>query len=222
MADTRVLILAAGDGTRWGNYRGVQKHELMIEGEKLIHRTARQFLSYTDDVYIVAKDSSYAYPGTKLFVPQENLEWLDFAKYYCTKELWSQDRTILAFGDVYFTDYAIEKIMLDEREICFCFRSAIKSEVTGHGPEVFTFAFTGSQHEKVTAHLERLIADKTPPPGGRRTYKSLVRALQRPDYDNNDLHIDIDDWTSDFDFPEDLDEWEKRRAALLASSNDKV
>lgn len=222
MADTRVLILAAGDGTRWGNYRGVQKHELMIEGEKLIHRTARQFLSYTDDVYIVAKDDSYSYPGTKLFIPQENPEWLDFAKYYCSKELWSEERTILAFGDVYFTDDAIEKIMHDEREICFCFRSAIKSEITGHGPEIFTFAFTGSQHEKVTAHLEQLISNKTPPPGAWRTYRSLVRSFPNPNYECNDLFIDIDDWTTDFDFPEDLDEWEARRAAFLASSSDKI
>jgi hypothetical protein len=28
---------------------------------------------------------------------------------------------------------------------------------------------------------------------------------------NNDKYVEIDDWTEDFDFPNDLIEWEKRR-----------
>jgi 2-C-methyl-D-erythritol 4-phosphate cytidylyltransferase len=37
-----VFILAAGDGTRWNNYRGAPKHRLVIEEEVLIERTSGQ------------------------------------------------------------------------------------------------------------------------------------------------------------------------------------
>jgi hypothetical protein len=30
-----------------------------------------------------------------------------------------------------------------------------------------------------------------------------------------DDHINIDDWTEDFDFPKDLDTWEEKRMAWL-------
>ena len=47
----------------------------------------------------------------------------------------------------------------------------------------------------------------------------LFKHLQRTE-DNNKLfatdnHIEIDDWTEDFDFPSDLDTWEEKRMAWL-------
>ena len=38
----KILILADGEGKRWGNYKGVPKHLLEIDGERLIDRMIRQ------------------------------------------------------------------------------------------------------------------------------------------------------------------------------------
>jgi hypothetical protein len=39
--------------------------------------------------------------------------------------------------------------------------------------------------------------------------------LVRPNYIHNNNHIDIDDWTTDFDYPDDIKLWESRRADQL-------
>lgn len=200
--NNRVLILAAGDGFRWGNYRGTAKHFVDIDGEKLLHRTCRQFLTYSSDVYVVGKSEEYSYPGTKLFIPPRDPNWGDFAKYKSSKELWSSGRTILAFGDVNYSDAAINTITSTPGEIMFFLRPG-HSTITGGRPEVFTLAFDGSAHERINAALDQLIRGKVPPPGASRTYHHLVR----PHYTDNNLHTIIDDETTDFDFPYDYDKW---------------
>ena len=39
-------ILANGEGKRWGNYKGVPKHLIEIDGETLIDRTVRLLAKY--------------------------------------------------------------------------------------------------------------------------------------------------------------------------------
>jgi hypothetical protein len=203
---TRVLVLAAGDGSRWGNYKGVVKHFINIDGEKILHRTCRQFLNYTADVHVVGKSNDYSYPRTRLFVPRQDDSWGDFAKYWSSRELWSSERTVLAFGDVYYTDQAVEKIMTTPGEIMWFLRQN-HSTMTGGRPEIFTLAFDSSAHATLDQHFERLIKDKVPPPGGWRLYRSLVR----PRYQDNEMRVVIDDETTDFDFPRDLDNFERLR-----------
>jgi choline kinase len=38
MVGTRVIVIAAGDGTRWNNYRDTPKHLVTIEKEILLQR----------------------------------------------------------------------------------------------------------------------------------------------------------------------------------------
>jgi hypothetical protein len=200
--NNRVLILAAGDGSRWGNYRGTAKHFVDIDGEKLLHRTCRQFLTYSSDIYVVGKSEEYSYPGTKLFIPPHDPNWGDFAKYRSSKELWSSSRTTLVLGDVYCSDQAVETIMTTTGDIMWFLRHS-HSEITGGRPEIFAFAFDSSAHERIDNALSALIQGKVPPPGGWRIYRHLVR----PNYLNNALHTVIDDETTDFDYPYDYDKW---------------
>lgn len=207
--NNRVLILAAGDGSRWGNYKGIAKHFVNIDGEKLLHRTCNQFLKYTSDVHVVGKSKEYSYPGTKLFIPPHDPDWKDFAKYRSSRELWSLNRTILAFGDVYYSDNAVETIMTTSGEIMWFLRHNY-STITGGRPEIFTLAFDGSAHALIDSHLNALIKGNVPPPGAWRMYRSMVR----PKYHDNKMHIVIDDETTDFDFPYDLDNFENLRSNL--------
>ena len=37
----RYIIMADGEGKRWGNYKGVPKHLITVEGETILERTIR-------------------------------------------------------------------------------------------------------------------------------------------------------------------------------------
>src|SRR3972149_2869907 len=87
-----IIIVAGGDGTRWNNYLGVKKHKVKIDGEELINRTCRLFNSST----II--EEKYNETNTEV------------DKLLATKKYW-KDRTIILFGDVYFTEDAIKKIL---------------------------------------------------------------------------------------------------------------
>ena len=205
---TRVLILAAGEGSRWENYRGVQKHKLLIEGEVLVERIVRQFLNYTNDVVVVGSDESYEVEGASCYIPPYHHKWKDMAKFWSTRDIWSEQRTVLVFGDVYFTDEAVETIMKDEGEFTFFLRSK-GSELTGKPwREIFAIAFNGSFTETLKARvLEIIESDRALRTGGWHLYKRLEHEYK------NTFSVEIDDWTEDFDFPVDIERWEERRAS---------
>jgi choline kinase len=115
-----VFILAAGSGTRWNNYRGSPKHRLLIEGEILIERTYRQFSKYADKVIIVANEEQ---GFAQTYIPPENKSWRDIAKFYSSRDIWTEGKNILVFADVYFTDEAVERIMMDPYGLSFYLRS---------------------------------------------------------------------------------------------------
>ena len=47
----KIIILADGEGKRWGNYKGVPKQLLRIDGETLLDRMIRQFKEYEDSYW---------------------------------------------------------------------------------------------------------------------------------------------------------------------------
>lgn len=207
----KALILAAGESSRWNNYRGGKKHFLTIDGEVLIHRTVRQCLQRTDDVTVVGLDESYEVPGAKLFVPNRpDPAWLDMAKFRSSMELWSDTRTVLLLGDVYFTDSAIDQIFSSTQSWVFLLRKG-PSTITGGRAEVFAVAFDSSAQSRIKNSIQLLIDGRVAPhAGGWRLYRDLIRPAYGNPF-NNDHHIAIDDWTTDFDYPSDLDEFESRR-----------
>ena len=110
----RTLILCAGDGTRWGNHLGVPKHLIPIEGQRLLNRTAAQFAEH-GEVEVVVSDIT----DTRYWVPTPaliDIAHLDPTRYGVDKLLsarhcWDPTQAmVLAFGDVWFSDDAVETI----------------------------------------------------------------------------------------------------------------
>ena len=57
-----VVIMCAGNGTRWNNYLGVPKHLINIGGETLIERVVRLLRNNNvGDIYITVKDNDPRY-----------------------------------------------------------------------------------------------------------------------------------------------------------------
>jgi hypothetical protein len=206
-----VFILAAGSGTRWNNYRGTPKHRLLIEGEVLIERTYRQFSKYADKVIIVANENDYF---AQTYIPPENKAWRDIAKFYSSRDIWTEGKNIMVFADVYFTDDAVERIMNDPYGLSFYLRSKGSQLTKKLWKEIWGIGFEGSSIPILESAILKIIESKENySAGGWRLHDQLTQDKQRFN------SVEIDDWTEDFDFPADIDTWEKRRKRVLAQIN---
>jgi hypothetical protein len=212
----KVLILAAGSGTRWGDFRGVPKHLVEVEGETLLARTCRQFSKYSRDITVVGpEDSRYQIDGCSLYTPQGGTG-RELEKFSSSMSLWSEtDRTVLVYGDVYFTDEAVDLIMDGEEGWKYFCRSK-PSSITGKNcKEIFAISFTPEKKEWIEKSVMSIIDLKTTT-GGWSLFRFLtmgtsnVAVSDRRMFDTGN-HVEIDDWTEDFDFPVDLVNWEQSR-----------
>lgn len=207
---TKVIIAAAGEGERWKNYFNVPKHLIEIEGEILLHRIYRQFKKYTNDIVIIAKDERYQIEGCNVEAPLSG-EWLDFGKIYSSNHLWSNDKTIIVFGDVYFTDDAVQIIMSNTDPYKFFLRKGgSKYSAKKHG-EIFAFAFSGDMNEKIKQYINELVEKKQGGAGAWRLYLHMHNITHKRDHFKTDAYVEINDWTDDFDYPRDLVMWKKMR-----------
>lgn len=228
-ASHRVLVLAAGDGRRWNNHEGSPKHLVNIEGERLLDRTIRQFKKYTNNIIVVGVDERYKVDGLELFVPKPPARfvypkklkvrgWKEMDKFASSMHLWSEGRTTLVLGDVYFTDEAVETIMnCDKTWTTFCRTGG--SQITGKDyKEIFAFSLDKQHHEEFINAIEKLI-DVVKTSGGWSLYRLLTRGIHEAVDHNllfdNDRYVEIDDWTEDFDCARDLINWKAKRQASL-------
>jgi hypothetical protein len=210
----RILILCAGEGSRWGNYTGVPKHRVVVEDEVLIERTVRQFLKYTDDIVVVANDGSDNIPGTTNYIAKKNESPTIMDKFLSSQEQWSDTKTIIVYGDVYFTDEAVEMIVTNDGPICFYLRKT-RSKITGKGwGEIFGISFDGYLNKSMLENLNNVFfkdfANNNSVPAGWMLLRHILNVKQTHQIflpENNHIYINIDDWTEDFDYPQDFDNW---------------
>ena len=221
---TKVLIMAAGNATRWRNHEGVPKHLVNIEGEILVHRTARQFAERGCCVVIIGADERYRYPGAELYIPRDDERQVELDKFLVGKHLWGPDRTILAFGDVYFTDEAIDSIVNDESRFRFYLRQQ-GSKLTGKlAKEMFAVSFTDETKHRLFSVVEKLKEEgRVTKAGGWSVFRQIVTGTTiigggNYIFKDPELFVDIDDWTEDFDFPRDLDTWRANRERWLTEN----
>jgi hypothetical protein len=81
--------------------------------------------------------------------------------------------------------------------------------------EIFAYSLDPKHHNRFKRALEVLVPT-TMAAGGWSLYRYLTsgNANVNKNYEqtfSNGNYVEIDDWTEDFDFPNDLIEWEKRR-----------
>ena len=209
------IVLAAGEGKRWGNYTGVPKHLLEIEGESLIQRTTRQISAYADRTFVVGTDSSYKTNFSELFVPEQRQPALEMHKFSSSRALWSE-RTVLLFGDAYYTDEAISTIVQDTEDFTFFLRSGPSSFTQKPYGEIYAFSFWDSAHEKLQEGINTLLRQQDVYSAGgwalMRTLLGINHRSRTKAHLSKGHYIEIDDWTEDFDYPIDLELWLEARS----------
>lgn len=207
----RTIIIAAGEGTRWGNYTGVPKHQAVLNGERIIDRSCRLISKYTDDITVVANEDSYTNKYSKLYKPDLNQCFGEVDKFLSSRCLWSEDsRTIIFYGDVYFTEKAIEKIILNKKDdwTMFCRYGPSKTTGTEWG-ECFAVSFYPQHIKEADEKLNYIRSINIWRRGGWEWLRAMNGADLLLDRHMN-RSVVIDDWTDDIDFPEDYDRMVKR------------
>lgn len=210
--NTKVLISVGGDQERWGNYLGINKHHVRVNGETILERMVRLFRSFgIADISLVGWDESYKIPGTKFLSPMVDKSKGDANKYLCSQEYWNQSgRTIVVFGDVYFSDKAIYKIAFDQHRDWTLFGRTTDSIIGKTHPEPFALSFHPQEITKIKIAAVRCVDlfDKQITNGVSlwHLYRALV-GLPDKLMDKNlfgEHLVDIDDLTDDFDNKEDF------------------
>jgi hypothetical protein len=102
--------------------------------------------------------------------------------------------------------------MSDTHDFKFFLRKD-KSSYTGKNhKEIFALAFAGGMNQRIKSAIETLIDRKQGGAGAWRLYLHLHGLDKaKSGFYKTDGYVHIDDWTEDFDYPNDLIKWEKMR-----------
>lgn len=207
----KIIIPAAGKGTRWQNFRGTPKHLTTINGEILIHRTIKQFSNYSNNIVVIAKSPDNI-PAVIEYPIEEKTN--DAAKLWSSNHLWSTtERNIIAFGDVWFSEKAVDTITSNTDPIQFFMRTGPSKITKKPYKEIFAIAFDGEKTEFVRNVLKQVIDENKNGAGAYLLFMKLNNLDQVPyrhHFDDKKSFVEIDDFTDDFDHPIDLIRWEKR------------
>lgn len=222
----RILILAAGEATRWGDHLGLPKHLVPIRGEPILARTVRLIrqLRPEADVRIVVRDAGDGrYHEEGAAIEQAHLHPAngDADKFLSSMHLWHpEERTVLLYGDCYLTTPAMERIVSgrgypDGWHVIARFGA---SSWTGtEWGENFAHVIDPPAQPRYRDCLFDLAArwhrDELWRVGGWEQYALMAGAA----LDDPGKHVGwatrVDDWSDDFDYPIDYDRWCQRYAA---------
>jgi len=224
----RVLILCAGDGIRWDNYLGVPKWLAPVDGVPILHRTVALLKERgVTDIRVVARpgdEQAAQVPGATVERARLDPNNYEADRFVSSRHLWSdQGRTLILYGDVYYTDNAMDTIVDDpaaggEWRV---YGRPKASKITGctHG-ELFGFSWRPEHHAQVDDRLAYVIGLRRGGVINRALGWELFRALcghtgasvRSPKGTPFDRIVKIDDWTDDFDKPKNYDTWIYRRS----------
>lgn len=232
MSSTRYLILCAGPGSRWTGDHPVTKkpkHFAPIHGEALLHRTVR-LVKQNDpeaDIRVVVADLSddrYKLPGTKRARAELTPELAGLDKVMSSRKLWNKSgRTVILFGDVFYTEAAASLICVFGGPWTL-FGRPTGSRFTGKPwSEPFAFSFNPEDHASVVGAVERSRSaqlanfGKLSPSGFNHLWQAMhpsfpterLGASWFPEEETIEYghYVPIFDATDDLDTPDEWDRW---------------
>lgn len=204
----RFIIMCAGSAERWKNHMGTTKQMVPINGEPMLHRTIR-LLKERDENNIIVTVPSINFYG-KLPVPQfVGSNEFDIDKVINVKNLIAGGKTILLYGDVIFTEYAIDEIIQScdgNPPPLFLGRYGMNKYTKKHG-ELFAIYVNEKTIQKAI-ELKELHKEELTRMGGWELYR-YINNHPLDKHIISEHFIDIHDATDDFDYPEDYDNFVK-------------
>lgn len=217
----RVIIVCAGDGSRWAEHLGVPKQLAVVDGEPLLHRAVRLWGEYSDDVVIVADDDRLAVEGARLEAPRQDPDMRSMGRYSSSRHLWDdQGRTLVLFGDVYWDEGAVKRLAKDRHRGWRWIARLDASEHTGkERPEGFGVSFYPSAHAEFSAAIDETARLHREGVTDRSLGFECWRVMQKCDtvrhahpFPDVGRCLIVDDWTDDIDRPSEHSRLVVRRA----------
>lgn len=201
----RVVIMAAGGGSRWNNYLGIPKQLAPVNGEPIIKRAIRLLKDrgITDIWVTVRAKGQYGDLGVREYLNAKDNKY-SIDRIYGAREL---APAIYLYGDVYYTEQAMDIILSDMHKARFFGRRhpgkikanreiyAIKADqgVIKKAMELRQQHIEGKVKNSLGGHL-LIHCLGIPLNIKRREYLADAKLL-------SPLLTDIDDETTDFDKP---------------------
>jgi hypothetical protein len=214
------IVMADGSAVRWGQ-QPVPKHLIQFGPETLLQRTVRLLrTNNVPSIAITSHDNRYSLPGTTRLEFDDNLYEID--KFYANRSAWNRGgETLFLWGDCFFTNHAMKVICRtpipdDDRGFLFFGR---------HGHSPFTgkpwgelFGAKVRDHDKFLASCGAvragIIDGSIKRGGGWELYDHLIGKTQDNSIERGPAFVEINDFTDDFDFPEDVlrfrQKWQSR------------
>ena len=200
----RVVIMAAGKCKRWGNYLGIPKQLAEVDGEPIIKRTIRLLKERgVEDIWVTVREyGQYGDLGVKEYITSPNEVSID--RVWGAKEL---SPCIYLYGDVYYTETAIDTILTDTNDFRF-FGRRFPSKVKIHR-EIYAIKSNDLLIQKAGELRELHISGKLINSLGQFLHNYMIGLPINPKTRNftykpeqvTPHHTDINDMTEDFDSP---------------------
>lgn len=206
----RIFILANGDAKRWGNYLGVDKPLIQIDGETLLSRTVRLLKENgLNDIVIVGK---FEVEGAKNYIPDFESK---IAKFDIIKNVVDDvDNFALLYGDCYYSDAIIKDLATrktDKEWLHWCCnrynRYTGKLWEEGYIHAVYDKKWWFNKCEE----YQRLLSEGLE----HKLDWMVIRYMTGIDLNIHQPHlmkyyeVDWEDETDDFDYSTDYDRWMK-------------
>lgn len=199
----KAVILAAGKGTRWGNYMGIPKQMAPINGEPILLRTVRQLKERGCNIFLTVPKIDFfgKIDGVEQIIGKDEIE---IDKFLNAKE---KTGAIIFWGDTYFTDEAMDTIIGSDFDFRFFGRRG-RSTITGKKwGELFAVKTNAMVMEKA-AEL-RTMAPKLKRCASWELYR-LICGYPLTIHKVGDHFTNIDDLTDDIDYPIDYNNFIKK------------
>ena len=203
----RCVIMAAGRCVRWNNFMGIPKQLAQIDGEPIIKRTIRLLKERgVDDIYVTVRSyGQYGDLDVKEYISSPNEISID--RIYGARTL---SPAIYLYGDVYYTEQAMDIILADNNDCRFFGRLqpgkiksnreifAIKSNdfIIQKATELRQMQLDGIIRNSLGGHLLYHCLGIKPNPRAKEIFCPSVNMI-------TDYFTEINDLTDDFDKPAD-------------------
>lgn len=218
----KVVILCAGNSSRWNSHLGVKWKQLIpVLNQTLLQRTIRQIQGNHQceiDVLIssrMEKDFHEVLKNDRVNLVTIKKSYINTetpaAKYLASVEHWNNSgSTVILLGDVWFSDDAIKTILQPRSEPWLAFGRQRPSSCTGYPyGNFFGVRLAGSEFQRKSIvlldHLYK--AGICNAYGGGWAWSQLMRNEDPNIRSVGENFIEIDDFTEDFDCPDDYIRW---------------
>lgn len=208
------IIMADGKSMRWNRgeseWSDCPKQLLEVDGETLLHRTVRLLEENgVMNIWITSHNPEFEVWGTTRYEPINNHYEID--KFYACEPIWERGGTTLfIYGDVFFTEEAMKRIVSVDCDDFLFYGLFHVSHFTGHGGEIF--AVKVKDHDLfggMCEYIRMKYIHEEFRCGAWELYRAMngIRGEGLGHHIPHAHFVGIDDFTDDFDTPEHFKDW---------------